>query len=624
MNFIISNTPFDKRKLNKLAQSLVFGSYNGLHWCADSQIVTCEKPQSFFGFIQGYLNDFSLDKLAVDHQNESAISKVLNTWPAQKDVSGSFALTVLNLQDNSIQMCNDVIGFYPLYYSITKEVVVITSSLIWASSIRPVAFDAIGVAQRTLGKEYANIGSRTILKDYKRLLPGESMTIDLSNLEVTACYDNSLYANLGHAKTPAVSDYKQFWELYKREINYAAAKKEKTSVALSGGMDSRILLGAISEEVNPICLTYGNLESYEVKVARKISKIKNLEFYSYEDLDLYFPTRTTMESYVKETEAVYVSSWLEILENRPKDDGMQLLLGDMCEVLPGRNIKVYSGRHTRISNFIKTNILKKDFEFTKSSDIRFEQWKERKTTEALKRYSERRFSTLEMHMSYKDLVAGVTYNLEELFKRIESHKLPYIELYDELYAWYTHSRIPMGKQILICNSKFNAVCPPMALSVLRAASNIHPNNRLNYRFMHGLFKHNKDLRPLRKVPTNQSPLVPQYTYAPLIFLVWGIRSKMDQYYIKRILKKKNPNLRYRLFKGLNWVKVYQNENLESRIPTYFSPNHLGDKVSENIYNRIVSRKKLEKWPLTNTDLMSLASLNIEMTIISRHNSETKI
>ena len=622
MNFIISNTPIEKKKLNRLAQSLVFGSYGGVYWCVDSQITISEKSEHFLAFIQGYLNDFSLDELAIDDQNESAISKILDTWPTQEDISGSFAVAAINLKNNAVHICNDTIGIYPLYYAISKETVVITSSLIWASTIKTVAFDAIGIAQRTLGKEYANLGSRTILKDFKRLLPGEALTLDLLNFDVSISYDNSLYDNIETVKSPEGSDYKQFWNLYKREVNYAVAKKKRTGIALSGGMDSRILLGAISEDINPTCFTYGDSESYEVKIAKKIAKIKGFDFNSYEDLDLYFPTKSTMQSYVEQTESIYVSSWLEILENRTKDDDMLLLLGDMCEALPARNIKVYSGRNARVGNFIKTNVFNRNFEFTRSTDKTFKKWKERKTAEALKHYSKRRFETLQTTVSYNDLIDGVLCNLNELFTRIESHKLPYAELYDELYAWYTHSRIPMGKQILICNSKFNAICPPMAMSILRAASNIHPNNRLNYRFMHGLFKHNRDLRLLNKVPTNQSPLVPQNTYAPLIFLVWGIRSKIDQYLIKRILKKKNPNLRYRLFKGLNWVHIYQNRNIESRIPAYFSPNHLGDKVFENIYNRILARKTLEKWPLTNTDLMSLASLNIEMASIKRHNSET--
>lgn len=621
MNFILSNKSFEKEKLEGLSDTLVCGNYKGIFWCRDNQIVSCESPDNYLAFIQGYVNDFSIDKAHSEAQNESAINKMLNNWPAENNVSGSFSITVMHPEKDVIMLFNDVIGFYPLYMYAKNDQIVITSSLIWASSIVKTEFDSVGIAQRSIGKEYANLGSRTILKGFKRVLPGESITLDLSTLETTSFYDNTLYNTINSTIKPIKSDYSEFWEIYKREVDYASEKKSKLSIALSGGMDSRILLGAISESKKTQCLTYGSSDSYEVKVAKKVAKKRHLEFYNYEDLQLYFPSKDKLVDYVKATEALYVISWLEILENRSKDDDTQLLFGDMCEVLPARNIKVYSGRETRISNFIKTNILNQPFKFTQSTNENFETWKERKTENELKRYSKQRLENLDLNISHEILIEGVKTNLNELFDRIKSHQLPYSELYDELYAWYTHSRIPMGKQILLCNSKYSSICPPMGLSILRAASNIHPNNRLNYRFMRGLFKYNPDLKKLNTIPTNQSPWIPQNVYAPFIFLAWGIRSKMDQFLIRRIMKKKNPNLRYRMFKGLNWVKIYQNNTMEDKLALYFTPNHLGKKLTNNMINTIIARKELKKWPLTNTDLISLSSLNIELEIIKQNHSK---
>ena len=71
---------------------------------------------------------------------------------------------------------------------------------------------------------------------------------------------------------------------------------------------------------------------------------------------------------------------------------------------------------------------------------------------------------------------------DELFNRIKEHKLPYDEIHDEIFEWYTHARLPMGQQVLIYGSKFNAVCPPMSLNIMRMSSSIHPKYRLDYRF----------------------------------------------------------------------------------------------------------------------------------------------
>src|SRR5690606_18057844 len=129
----------------------------------------------------------------------------------------------------------------------------------------------------------------------------------------------------------------------------------------------------------------------------------------------------------------------------------------------------------------------------------------------------------------------------------------------------------------------------------RKTSNIHPNLRLNNRFLSQLFKL-KELRSLNTIPTNQAPLIPQNFPDLIKFPVWGFRSKIDHFLINRILKSKDNNRKYRLFKSLNWVKIYQNPDMERNLKDYFHCNHLGKGLYNHLRDRALKRKNLEQWP----------------------------
>ncbi|UJH92499.1 glycosyltransferase family 49 protein [Antarcticibacterium sp. 1MA-6-2] len=166
-------------------------------------------------------------------------------------------------------------------------------------------------------------------------------------------------------------------------------------------------------------------------------------------------------------------------------------------------------------------------------------------------YHERNLQKFDLKIDREKLIEALLVNLEELFARIEAHHLPYAELYNELFSWYTFTRMHLAKHLLVAGSKFHAYSPAMSLQMLTLTSRIHPNQRLNYRFAKQLFRMNKDLKRLSTVPTAQAPLVPQNFPDLLKFAMWGIRSTADQFLIRRMMKSKN-------FHGLvSVISVYQ-------------------------------------------------------------------
>jgi hypothetical protein len=321
-----------------------------------------------------------------------------------------------------------------------------------------------------------------------------------------------------------------------------------------------------------------------------------------------------LKKYVLKTEAVNICSWLEILENINLKGRNPILLGDMTEAISARNIKKFSSRNFRQDNFIKYYLLEKDYQFEKSDALKFKEWKKVKRHNYDRWYIEERVSKLNLRFNSAQLIAGLHSDLEGIFLRIESHRLPFTELYDELFSWYTHSRIPMSKQILICNSDFHSYCPPMSNLIIRNTSNIHPNLRLGNRFLNKLFKIG-ELNKLNKIPTSQAPFIPQNFLDIIKFPIWGFRSKIDNFLIKRLIKHKDPSKRYRLFKSINWVLIYQNPDMEKNLKKYFEKNHLGEGYFNYLLDRAIQRKNLDQWPFANTELINGASLNMEIDLI---------
>ncbi len=613
MKFLITNTEISKEVSEKLPFDLFIkkkGPFNILIENRDKII----ENDSHFNITDGYLRDLNLKNRKVEEHEFSALKSLVNHWPLPENITGSFSSLVIEKKTGELILCNDLIGLYPVYYLRNKEGFYVSNSIILMALISLCEFDEVGILQRSIGQDFSNIGARTILKGCKRLLPGEYLKMDKFGEILETKYDNSLFQNIS-SPDQKHQLHKKYWEAFKKEVAFCLIDQEEIKVALSGGIDSRVVLGAIPSEKKINCLTFGAKENYETKIASRLAKLKKADFENFYQPDLYFPPYDILKKYTIQTEAVQICSWLEILENVEAQPDVPLLLGELCEALPGRNILKYSSRNFRQENFIKYYLLKKDYQFEKATSENFEAWKEKTLGRYLIFYGELRLNRMNFKISSKNLKQAVKVDLEDLFSRIEAHKLPYAELYDELFSWYTYTRMRLAKQLQVSGSRYCAYSPAMSMQVLRNTSNIHPNLRLNYRFAKKLFRESKELKKFNKIPTSQAPLVPQYFPDFIKFPVWGIRSKIDSYLIKRMMKSKNTKNSYRLFKSIDWAGAYQLPNMEKNLKNYFGNNHLGEEFFQSILNQCVQRKKLNQWPFANIDIMNAAGLNMEIDLI---------
>lgn len=613
MKYLFSNTELTNKKVKNFPfemSSMDFGSFK-LYTDVPKEIY---ENHSAVGLTEGYFRDLTLKESSVKIHMFSAFEKLQAGWPLPQSITGSFSTILINKRSNDIILCNDLIGLYPIYYYIYQDKIYVSNSIILMSAITAGDLDEVGILQRSIGQDFSNIGSRTILKDCKRLLPGEYIKLDATGNKIEKLYDNSLFQNISSSSQDHTL-HPSYWSAYKKEVELLLLNNKKVKIALSGGIDSRVVLGAVPAEKDIECLTFGAKDNYETRIASRLASLKKAKFKNFYEPDLYFPPYQILKKYTLETEAVQICSWLEILENVTSQSETPILLGELCEALPARNIRQYSSRKFRQANFYKYYLLKKDYEFERATPEKFAIWKEGITQHYMFWYADVRLKRMKSEILQQDLKAAVINDLQELFTRIEAHNLPYVELYDELFSWYTYTRMRLAKQLQISNSRYKAYSPAMSIQVLRNTSNLHPNLRLNYRFVKKMFRDIQELREFNKIPTSQAPLVPQYFPDFIKFPVWGIRSKIDEFLVKRMMKIKNPNSRYRLFKSIDWARVYQNPEMERNFKAYFKNNHLGTDYYENLLDQCIKRKNLDHWPFANIDIINAAGLNIELDII---------
>lgn len=619
MKFLLTNKTLNGKNVAALPFDLKIKSI-GIYDLLIDKLEEFKNLNTHYKISEGYIRDLNKNINDVKGQEESSAIKLANSWPLPDNITGSFCCLLIDKNTYEIIICNDLIGPYPLYYLSTENEFFISNSIILLGTVSKCGFDDAGIIQRCMGPDFSNVGSRTILKNVKRLLPGEHISFDSSGRIIKTKYDNSLYQQIS-GPSQDHSLHKDFLISYQKELSYCLNYSKNVNIALSGGIDSRITFGLIPGDKKIKCFTFGEKENYETKIAARLANKKDAVFENFSQPDLYFPNVEILKKYTLKSEAIYYCSWLEILENAVPEPKTPFLLGDLTTALTGRTIEKFSSKKFRQENFIKYYFLKRDYQFEDNNKETFEIWKKSKVSTLDRWYTESRLSQFNLNSDRAELVAALHENMQELFDRIEQHNLPYIELCDELFSWYTHNRLQVAKQILICNINYNCYSPSMSIQILRKASNIHPNLRLNFRFIKKLYKESEELRKLFSVPTSQAPLIPQ-NYPDLIkFPVWGLRSKIDQYLIRRLMKQKDISKRYRLFKSTSWPEIYQNPKMEENIKDYFKNNYLGEKYFRSLISQSVKRKNLDQWPFANLEVINASSLNLELGLINEYSRQ---
>lgn len=579
------------------------------------------------GAIAGYARCDGLGNVVKDgddnnvRHNRRFIEEVTEKeWSLGNNWTGSFAAVAYSESRREVTLCNDIIGHLALYYSNLGDGMIGGTSLIVLSRTLKSKVDPVGVLQK-ITAPYCNYGRRTLLKNVYRLLPGERLKWLSANSGYRSEFDNSLCNGIINSGLQTTA--RSIWDCLQNEIFVAVGLADQIGIAMSGGLDSRLVLGGVAHRSSVLkCFTYGNEDHYESKIARRCANALGASHECFPLEEKYFPARQTLEPLIRETESGNYMEWLGIIEKaKEKGEKMPLLLGDLCESIDGRYITTFSSRKARIKSFLKGFSGIDDF-FNPATSDNLRQWIEDKRKEIVSAILANRHHLscdLIGDKSVEYITAEIESDLELSFARVRDNMPPYEAMFDELFIWFHRIRFLLGNQITWLGTAFHPVSPAMSMRFLRLITKVPPNLRLRKRLMNAIIKL-PEFDVLARIPSAQIPFV--HSRAPNLIkeVLWGARSGLDQILIKRNLKNKKSNGRQRVLRSLDYVKEYQRESAAVNVKNWFSEKHIKSDDYLKIFHE---RAALNAWTLINVDITAPANVSIILDLCQAENSPKK-
>lgn len=557
-------------------------------------------------YLQGYIRHRDSVLPSIEAHNLSYGHAVADCGNSKDNLqfSGCFSAFIFCKKSRSCYLSSEWGGVYPLYYSVDESIFWVSSSIVLLGALCRSIPDEVGIGQLMNFRSGLSYGRRTFLKNVLQLNGDERLIFRNSDDHVQYLYNDGLYKDIDENESlkDAASRY---WEQVKREYKSALFFEEEVHIAQSGGLDSRLMLAATPDDKTIFCHTYGDSSFYETKIARRCAMEKNAKWQNYEIGDYFFPSRELIDKSVQRCDEFEFGSWMALFDNI--DAYQQCFIeGDMFEAFTGRGIDAYYRRDRQMAAFVNHYLLKSEFVFTPSDKSKFEAWKGVKKDDIARSFAPHDFSTFELKP--KDLIEASIADFEVNCKFIERQNPPFCELYDEAFAW----SCLQDRQLILGKNLVYPMAPGMSNHLLAVASSIHPKLRVSYRLADTIFRL-PELKKYAKFPTAQVPFIPFSWPNSIKLLVWGSRSKVDRFFIRRMMAKQDPNLRYRLVSGLNFPHMYQKPNLQNIVDGWFPNDPYGFKPS--VVKSFVKQKNLQKMPLLPMREYGLAALMSKLDAI---------
>lgn len=197
-------------------------------------------------------------------------------------LEGMFSFLIFDNLEKTVFIARDKFGIKPLYYVLTSK-----KNLIFASELK--AFIPFineeklnwKLNQKKLGEQLkfrCLVGNETLINDVKKLNPGEYIKGNLKNISFRRYYDSNnlnYKQNLIFKKKRDIVDYLE--DNLKKSIKEQSISDAPIGVALSGGLDSSLIINYLSEIKNNIKTYSINFEKQK-KFNNKINESKYIKY----------------------------------------------------------------------------------------------------------------------------------------------------------------------------------------------------------------------------------------------------------------------------------------------------------------------------------------------------------
>jgi asparagine synthase (glutamine-hydrolysing) len=219
-------------------------------------------------------------------------------------LNGSFVLAIYDLKRRKLIIVNDRYGFRPLYYAKSS------GKLLFASEVKAILEDS--VVNKELDDEAIAdffafgeiLGNKTFFKGIKVLPPASVFTYDGKDISIDEYWNFNYKPDYGISQDEMVVKLVQ---TFKKAVGIRMRGNLRYGVALSGGLDSRVIAAAIpnNQQHSVIAFTYGIPDCNDIKIARLVAEKTGLNHLVMElDAD-------ELISYAEEV--VYLSDGMDLI-----------------------------------------------------------------------------------------------------------------------------------------------------------------------------------------------------------------------------------------------------------------------------------------------------------------------
>lgn len=315
-NLIEERNIFPSWKLIKNANNLLLFSKS----ITDNNIIICENLEYYFsGFpYPNFIAESSTNEENFEKEKFKIIANKLNFHKDKSllEILGKYNIIIYNSKTESLEIFNDRWGFFNLYYFENDDFFIFCNDyepiLKFNNKIKnDLDTDAL--------MEYLALGApqngKTFFKNIKTMPAGSKISLQNQKVDISM---NFRKTKIKPSKKNIEELADDFFKSFKKELKTLLFWHPDMEITLTGGLDSRLILGAMSEKekASRVFVTFASPhvndgENQDIIIAQKIAKKFNLKhkiiknpLFSIENLNSeYF-------SNLKNKDTVYISGFL--------------------------------------------------------------------------------------------------------------------------------------------------------------------------------------------------------------------------------------------------------------------------------------------------------------------------
>ena len=200
---------------------------------------------------------------------------------ALTSLAGEFVLAIWDGRSRELVIVNDRYGLYPHYWTCTGEGFAIApelKALLLVPSVRA-TLDPIAIGEYTRFQQL--LGERTWFREL-RLLPPASVlrfTPGDGRVRIERYWD---WSRIGRRRKIRLADAAdEIGDRFSRAVSRRVCPGERVGVYLSGGLDSRMILGALAPGTPVTACTYGSAASRDVVLSREVARAAGVEHHVF-------------------------------------------------------------------------------------------------------------------------------------------------------------------------------------------------------------------------------------------------------------------------------------------------------------------------------------------------------